>query len=312
MRVYRSVHKDFRLGRGSVVTIGNFDGLHRGHQAVIARVRQRAATLALPAVLMTFDPTPRAFFAPDNPPPQLSSLREKMEDARALGIDVFIRARFDQAFAALSPQAFLDDLIDRQLRARAILVGRDFRFGHRRAGNIETLERFAAERNIELLPVPDVCIDGSRVSSTRIREALLQGCPETAGQLLGHSYRVTGRVVQGERLGRTLGFPTANLRLSRPAALRYGVYAVRVRLTDGSEYGGAASFGVRPTVAGDEELLEVFLLDFAGDLYGRRITLFFDHFVRPEVRYDSLEALTRQMHEDVAAVRRLLTQSSSL
>lgn len=311
MRVIRSIHAASGLSKGCVLTIGNFDGLHRGHQAVIARVRERAAALGLPAALMTFDPTPRAFFAPDRPPPQLSSLREKMEDARALGIEVFVRAHFDRAFAALSPQEFLNDLIDRWLQTRAILVGRDFRFGHRRAGDINTLEHFAAERDIELLPVPDVCSDGERVSSTRVREALLQGHPDSAAAMLGRSYRVTGRVARGEQLGRTLGFPTANLRLTRPAALCYGVYAVWVRLANGSEYAGAASFGVRPTVNGRDELLEIFVLDFSDDLYGQRIDVFFAHFVRAEAHFDSLDVLTRQMHEDVAEVRRLLHKTSS-
>lgn len=311
MRVIRSIRTAPAQPEGCVLTIGNFDGLHRGHQAVIERVRERGAALGLPAALMTFDPTPRAFFAPDDPPPRLSSLREKMEDAARLGIDVFVRARFDRAFAQLSPEAFLDDLIERRLGARAILVGRDFRFGHRRAGDIHTLERFAGKRDIELLPVPDVCIDGARVSSTRVRECLKAGDVQAASRLLGRAYRVTARVVGGERLGRTLGFPTANLRLHRPAALRYGVYAVHVRLTDGRIHTGAASFGVRPTVNGREELLEVYLLDFSDDLYGQRIDVFFEHFVRAEAHYDSLDALSRQMHADVAEVRRLMDNTSS-
>ncbi|HET7314734.1 bifunctional riboflavin kinase/FAD synthetase [Salinisphaera sp.] len=311
MRIIRSIRTAPASASGCVLTIGNFDGLHRGHQAVIERARERAAELGLPAALMTFDPTPRAFFLPHDPPPRLSSLREKMEDAACFGIDVFVRARFDRAFAKLSPEAFLDDLIERRLGARAILVGRDFRFGHRRAGGIHTLERFADRRGVELLPVPDVYVDGDRVSSTRVRECLNEGDVPGAARLLGRAYRVTGRVIGGERLGRTLGFPTANLRLERPAALRYGVYAVRVRLADGSEHAGAASFGVRPTVNGRDELLETYLLDFSGDLYGRRIDVFFDHFVRAEAHYDSLEALTRQMHTDVAEVRRLLANTSS-
>lgn len=311
MQVIRSIRRASPLAGGCVLTIGNFDGLHLGHQAVIERVRERGRTLGVPAALMTFDPAPRAFFVPDDPPPRLSSLHEKMDDAERLGIDIFVRARFDRDFASLSPQAFLDDLIDRRLGARAILVGHDFRFGHKRAGDVATLEAFAAERDIELLPVPDVCVDGARVSSTRVRDALQSGEVDTAARLLGRPYRVNERVVGGEQLGRTLGFPTANLRLRRPAALRYGVYAVAVRLSDGREYAGAASFGVRPAVNGREELLEIFLLDFAGDLYGQRIDVSFRYFVRPEEDYDSLDALTQQMHQDVAEVRRLLIKPSS-
>lgn len=311
MRVLRSVCTTPCLSNGCVLTIGNFDGLHRGHQAVLKSVCSRAEKLGLPAVMMTFDPSPRAFFMPDNPPPRLASLREKMQDARDCGIDVFIRVRFDKAFASLSPDEFLDGLIDRRLHAQAILVGRDFRFGHRRAGDINTIERFAAERNIELLPVPDVCVDGQRVSSTRVREALKQGQPVMAAKLLGRDYRVSARVIHGRKLGRTLGFPTANLRLNRPAALRYGVYAVSVRLADGGHHIGAASFGVRPTVNGSDELLEIFLLDFTGDLYGQRLDVFFAHFIRAEERFDSLDTLKRQMHKDVADVRRLLCKASS-
>ncbi|MGN8157181.1 bifunctional riboflavin kinase/FAD synthetase [Salinisphaera sp. RV14] len=311
MRIIRSVRAAPVQPQGCVLTIGNFDGLHRGHQAVIERVHECGAALGLPAALMTFDPTPRAFFMPDDPPPRLSSLREKMEDAAALGIDLFVRARFDRAFAQLSPESFLDDLIQRRLGARAILVGRDFRFGHRRAGDIHTLERFAEARGVELLPVPDVCVDGERVSSTRVRERLGVGDVVAASRLLGRAYRITGRVVHGEQLGRTLGFPTANLRLKRPAALRYGVYAVRVQRADGRAHAGAASFGVRPTVNGRDELLEIYLLDFSGDLYSQRIDVFFEHFVRAEEHYDSLDALTRQMHADVAEVRRLLDNTSS-
>lgn len=311
MRVIRSIRTAPAQPEGCVLTIGNFDGLHRGHQAVIERVRERGAALGLSAALMTFEPTPRAFFVPDDPPPRLSSLREKMEDAAHLGIDLFVRARFDRAFAQLSPGTFLKDLIERRVGARAILVGRDFRFGHRRAGDIHTLEHFAAKRGIELLPVPDVCVDGERVSSTRVRECLEAGDVSAAARLLGRAYRVTARVVRGERLGRTLGYPTANLRLDRSAAPRYGVYAVRVRLAGGRICAGAASFGVRPTVNGREELLEIYLLDFSGDLYGQRIDVFFEHFVRAEEHYDSLDALTRQMHADVAEVRRLLDNTSS-
>lgn len=306
MQIIRSIRRARPLCGGCVLTIGNFDGLHRGHQAVIARLCERAAALGRPAALMTFDPTPRALFDPANPPPQLSSLREKAVDARRFGIEIFVRARFDRRFAAISAEAFLDELIDRRLRARVILVGRDFRFGHRRAGDMDTLARFAAARGIELLPVPDVCVDGDRVSSTRVRRALAAGELGRAERLLGRPYWVSGRVVRGEQLGRTLGFPTANLRLRRPAALRYGVYAVRVRLSDGAHVAGAASFGVRPTVNGRDELLEIYLLDFSRNLYGRRLDVCFVRFLRPEVHYETLAALTEQMHRDVAEVRHLL------
>ena len=306
MQIIRSIRHHGGLARGCVLTVGNFDGLHLGHQAIVERVRARAAELDLPAVMMSFDPMPGAFFRPDAPPARLASLREKLEDAATFGIDCFVRARFDRAFAAMSPDTFLDELIAKRLGARAILVGDDFRFGHRRAGDVALLDRYAQARNIERMSLPDICIDGERVSSTAVRQALATGHVTHANRLLGRAYRISERVVGGEQLGRTLGFPTANLRLKRPAALRYGVYAVRVRLADGRLCAGAASFGVRPVVGGKEALLEIFLLDFADDIYGMRLDVEFVDFVRGEENYDSLARLTEQMHRDVDDVRQIL------
>lgn len=303
MRVIRSIRRFKCLPQGCVLTIGNFDGLHLGHQAIIETLRERSDMLGVPTALMTFEPMPAALFAPDNPPQRLSSLREKMEDARVLGVDVFVRARFDRAFAQMLPEAFLDDLIAERLRAKAILVGEDFRFGHRRSGDIDTLAGFAERQGVELIPLPEVQLDGNRVSSTRVRNALAAGQPQEAERLLGRPYRISARVVTGQKLGRTLGFPTANLRLARPSPLRYGVYAVWVRLPDGAYAAGAASYGVRPTVDGKEPLLEIFVLDYDGDLYGRRLDVSFTAFIRDEERYDSLDALVTQMDTDIADVR---------
>lgn len=309
MQVVRSIRRFTGLANGCALTIGNFDGLHLGHQAIIETLRERAQALGIPTALMTFEPMPRALFTPDDPPQRLSSLREKMEDARMFGVDIFVRARFDRAFAQMSPETFLDELISRRLKARAILVGEDFRFGHKRSGDTDTLARFARQQDIELVPLPEIQRDGKRVSSTRIRDALALGQPEEAARLLGRSYRVSGRVAVGQRLGRTLGFPTANLRLNRPSPLRYGVYAVWVRLPGGQYAAGAASYGVRPTVNGKEPLLEIFILDFNGNLYDQRLDVLFAGFVRDEEHYDSLEALVAQMNIDIADVRaRLIDQ----
>lgn len=310
MRIVRSVRQMTPLARGCALTIGNFDGLHLGHRAIVSQLIARAAALDVPAAMMSFEPMPREFFDPSGAPARLSSLREKMLAARALGIDLFICARFNAVFAALSPEVFLEDLIGRRLSARYILVGEDFRFGKARAGGLATLEAFAASRDIEIAPLPEICLDGQRVSSTRVREALARGEIEQASRLLGHAYRINGRVVRGEQLGRTLGFPTANIRLDRKPAPRYGVYAVEVERADGSRYSGAASFGVRPTVNGREALLEVYLLDFDGDLYGERIDVSFKRYIREEERFDSLTILTEQMHEDVRTVRRYLKEQN--
>jgi len=308
MRIIRSVRHMAPLTGGCALTIGNFDGLHRGHRAIVEQLIAQAASLGVPSALMTFEPMPRAFFDPASAPARLSSLREKAVSVQRLGIDLLVCARFDAAFAALSADAFLDQLIREKLNARHILVGEDFRFGKARSGDLDTLRAFAERRNIQIAPLPEVCVDGTRVSSTRIREALADGEVGRATRLLGHAYWVSGRVVAGERLGRTLGFPTANIRLGRKPAPRYGVYAVEVVLGDGSTRAGAASFGVRPTVNGREPLLEVFLLDFEGDLYGQRIDVCFKKFLRGEERFDSLDALTEQMHRDVDDVRRCLTE----
>ncbi|WP_158583349.1 bifunctional riboflavin kinase/FAD synthetase [Salinisphaera sp. Q1T1-3] len=310
MQIIRSIRHHPGLRGGCVLTVGNFDGVHLGHQAIIARVRAKARLLGVPAALMTFDPMPGAFFRPDAPPTRLSSLREKIEDVDAFGIDCFVRARFDRAFAAMSPETFLDQLIARRLGARAVLVGDDFRFGHRRAGDVETLAAFAEQRGIERMSLPDVCFEGERVSSSSVRQALVNGHVEQAARLLGRPYRISARVVAGQQLGRTLGFPTANLRLHRPSALRYGVYAVRVGLPDGREVGGAASFGVRPAVNGDEPLLEIYLLDFAESIYGWRLDVRFVEFIRPEADYDSMDDLVADINNDIAEVRRILNQPS--
>ncbi|MBS63467.1 bifunctional riboflavin kinase/FAD synthetase [Salinisphaera sp.] len=311
MRVVRNVRRMGALDAGCALTIGNFDGLHRGHQAIVRQLRERAQTLGVPSVLMSFEPMPREFFAPESAPARLSSPREKMRMAQALGVDIFAWARFDAAFAGMSPHAFLEDLLSARLNAHYLLVGEDFRFGQKRAGDIETLRAFAHDREMEVAPLPDVQVDGARVSSTRVRDALAAGDVDQANRLLGHAYWVSGRVVRGERLGRTLGFPTANIRLARKPAPRFGVYAVWVYMADGVRRAGAASFGVRPTVNGREPLLEVFVLDFDGDLYGQRIDVSFEAFIRAEERYDSLEALTAQMHRDVERVRSHLQEPKS-
>ncbi|GAB3685980.1 bifunctional riboflavin kinase/FAD synthetase [Salinisphaera aquimarina] len=308
MRVVRSIRHMRPLTGGCALTIGNFDGLHLGHRAIIDHLREQAAAHAVPSALMCFEPMPREFFDPVNAPPRLSSLREKMQSARTLGIDIFICARFDAQFAALSPSAFLEELIGARLDARYVLVGEDFRFGKARAGDVGTLRAFADARGIEVAPLPEVCLDDARVSSTRVREALAAGDTRQASRLLGHAYWIGGRVIAGEKLGRTLGFPTANIRLARKPAPRYGVYAVWVYFADGMRRAGAASFGVRPTVNGREPLLEVYVLDFDGDLYGQRIDVSFEVFIRDEERFDSLDALTEQMHRDVDQVRKVLQE----
>ncbi len=296
-------------GRGCVLTIGNFDGVHRGHQAIIQRLTALAATHDLPATLLTFDPTPLEFFKPEAAPARLSSLREKIQDTARYGLHRLVRARFDERFAAQLPTEFVRSLLVGQLGVAAVMVGADFRFGRDRAGDLAMLEKLGRECDFEVLRVPTVSVDGQRVSSTRVREALAAGQPDVAETLLGRPYRVCGRVIRGQRLGRSLGVPTANLDLQRKVAPCHGVYAVRVRLADGRMVDGAASLGTRPTVNGQGCLLEVHLLDFNEDLYGTRIEVFFHAFLRGEARFDSTSALRDAMMADIDHARALLARA---
>lgn len=303
MRLVRDPNRMPDLPYGCAVTIGNFDGLHRGHQAMIERLNEHTSKLGVPSVLVTFEPMPQELFAPDNAPARLSSLREKIEDARAFGVDIFVRLPFNRELAAQSADSFMQSLLVDQLHARYVLVGEDFHFGRDQAGDVTRLKAFGAAHGFEVAAMPAVEVAGERASSTRVRAALAVGDVPLARRLLGRNYRISGRVARGQQLGRTLGFPTVNIRMTRRVAPCFGVYAVRVRLRDGAQYCGAASLGVRPAVNGRDCLLEVYLLNFDGDLYGQRIDVLFEAFIRPEADFTDLEALTQQMQADVANVR---------
>lgn len=291
---------------GNVLTIGNYDGLHLGHQAVMARLRELAAETALPAMVMTFDPSPAEYFAREDPPARLSSLREKIIDVGAQGMDRYLCVRFDRRFSQLSAAAFVDKLLVARLGARVVLVGEDFRFGRDRGGDVEMLARAGRRLGFAVAPLPTVEVAGARVSSTRVRAALAAGEVDRATDLLGRPYRMCGRVVAGARLGRTLGVATANLRITRRPAPRYGVYAARVRLADGRVLPAAASLGVRPTVAGTQVLLEAHLLDFAEDIYGQHLEVRFQAFLRDEQRFEHTEALRQAMVVDIERTRAVL------
>ncbi len=284
------------------LTIGNFDGVHRGHQAMLSRLIEAADDLALPASVLTFDPPPREFFAKGAQPPRLSSLREKLERFAAQGVERVYVARFDARLASLTPELFIEDVLVRRLGARWLLVGEDFRFGKGRAGDLSTLRRVAHMVSIEAMRT--VTIEGERASSTAVRTALAAGNLAHARALLGRPFVISGRVAHGAKLGRTLGFPTANLRLKRRPPVS-GVFAVRVHGLDATTpRTGVASIGVRPTVsASGVPQLEVFIFDFDEVIYGRRVAVEFLHKLRDEERYDDLDALTRQIRSDVAQAR---------
>ena len=283
------------------LTIGNFDGVHRGHQAMLSRLIEAAEDLRLASAVMTFDPHPREFFAPAAAPPRLSTLRAKLDLFRAYGVSVTYVARFDARLASLTAGEFVQNVLEDGINARWVLVGEDFRFGRGRAGDLAFLRRTARRFSVEAMRTVDV--DGQRASSTAVRQALAEGNVEHAAALLGRNYAITGRVVHGEKRGRAFGFPTANIALRHPPALR-GIFTARVHGLPGGPRSGVASIGVRPTVAIDgKPLLEVFMLDFDAMIYGRRITVEFLHKLRDEERFPDVDALVQQMGRDVRDAR---------
>ncbi|SRR6266567_1731153 len=291
---------DVAQGRVAL-TIGNFDGVHRGHQAMLSRLVEAAEDLGLPPSVLTFEPHPREFFAREGAPPRLSSLRGKLEQFAAHGVAQAFIARFDHRLASLSADEFVDSVLVRSLGARWVLVGDDFRFGRGRSGNLALLRARATSFSIETMPT--VCVDGERASSSAVRRALAAGELEHAAQLLGRPYAISGRVAHGEKRGRGLGFPTANIALRHKPALA-GIFAVRVLGLSAAPRTGVASLGVRPTIrADDKPLLEVFVFDFDETIYGRRVTVQFLHKLRDEERYPDLDTLTRQIRDDVARAR---------
>ena len=291
--------------RNSVVALGNFDGFHLGHQAVVGRAVARAAHEGRPAIVATFDPHPVRFFRPDTPPFRLTSLNQRQELFAAAGADACLLFGFDQALAATSADAFVR-LLRRDIGAAAVVTGEDFTFGARRGGNAGFLREVGARIGLAAEAVGPVALAGEPVSSSRIRRALGQGDTATATRLLTRAFAIRGTVQHGDKRGRELGYPTANLALDDYQRPAYGIYAVRVRLPSGEEKAGVASLGIRPTFEPPVELLETYVFDWSGDLYGQEIEVALHHFLRPEQKFDDLDSLVAQMREDEAEARRLL------
>ena len=268
---------------------------------MLSRLVEAADDLALPSAVMTFDPHPREFFARESAPPRLSSLRAKLERFAAYGVKRAYVARFDAGFAGLAPIEFIEKVLMQRLGVRWVLVGQDFRFGKARAGDLATLH--AAARTFSVEAMLTVAVSGERASSSAVREALAAGNLERATALLGRPFAISGRIAHGEKLGRSLGFPTANIPLRHKPPLT-GIFAVRIHGLGGATRAGVASLGVRPTIMTDAPpLLEVFVFDFEETIYGRRVTIEFLHKLRDEIRYPDLDALTRQIRADVAQAR---------
>lgn len=292
--------------RGSVVTIGNYDGVHRGHQHMLATVTARARELGMPATVVTFEPTPREYFEGDSAPARLMRLREKLEALPLYGVDRVVVLRFDRRMQAMGADEFVERLLVRGLGARHVVVGHDFHYARRREGNIDTLRAAGDRHGYTVEEVGRFLVDGERVSSSLVREALGRGDLARAGLLLGRPYRMAGRVRRGQQLGRRLGYPTANLALHRKVVPLWGVFAVRVSGAGLVDHPAVASLGTRPTIDGTEPLLEVHVFDHDGDLYGRYLDVDFVRRLRDERRFESLDSLVEQMHRDAAEARELL------
>ena len=296
--------------QGSVACIGAFDGLHLGHRALVGRAVAHARALGVPAVALGFEPLPREFFARGEHPPRLMLPRAKLEGLHALGCDSVGLLRFDAKLASMPAQAFVRDVLVERLSAREVWVGPGFRFGNARGGDIALLQALGAEHGFVAHSIDPVhCSDGERVSSTRIRAALVEGDFAHAAKLLGRPYAIAGHVVHGRQLGRTLGYPTANLRYGGKAPALRGIYASWVHGVTDAPWPSVSSFGTRPTVDGIEPLLEAHLFDFEGDLYGRRIEVEFVARLRDEEKFPDLPSLVAQMHRDDAQARAILIQT---
>ena len=297
--------------KGSIVALGNFDGFHLGHQAVVGRAIQRGFHERRPVIVATFDPHPVHFFKPELAPFRLTTLDQRERLFAHAGADAMLVFEFGRALAAMDATEFIDEVLAKRLGAAGVVTGDDFVFGKGRTGDAQLLRSLGAQHGVAAEAVAQVLIEGVRVSSGRIREALIAGDTGTATRLLSRDYAFEGIVEKGDARGRELGYPTANMVLGDYQRPRYGIYAVRVTLDDGSEHRGVASLGIRPTFDPPKELLETHLFDFAGDLYGRAIEVSLHAFIREERKFETIDDLIAEMQNDEADARRLLEEPRS-
>lgn len=294
--------------RGAVMALGNFDGVHSGHQAVIERAIGMARAAGRPVVVATFDPHPVRYFQPDAPPFRLTSLDQREDIFAAMGVDAMMVFGFDAALAATPAEDFVRVLLAERFALAGVVTGRDFTFGQGKRGDVAMLAALGPAAGIEAVAVDPVIAAEAPVSSSRIRAALREGDPQEAARLMTRPFAIRGIVQHGDKVGRTIGYPTANLALGNYLRPKYGIYAVTGRLPDGRVLKGAANIGVRPTFDPPKELLEPHFFDFAEDLYGQGIEVAFHHFLRPEAKFDGLEALTAQLMLDCSRARELLDE----
>jgi len=296
---------------GSVVTIGAYDGLHLGHAQLLERVLAAAKDRGLPSVVMSFEPMPREFFAAASPPARLMRFREKFEALESHGIDLFYCPQFDEHMRDIPVDGFIRRILIHGLGARHIVIGDDFHFARRREGNLQHLQQAGIPLEFSVEQVPSVVVDNIRVSSTAIRESLGSGDMQRATVLLGRPYRMSGKIVLGDKVGRTLGYPTANVDLRRRQSPVMGIFAVRVQGLEGGPRDAVASVGTRPTFGGTKPILEVHIFDFDEDIYGRYIHVDFVARLRGEVKYDEVEELVAQMHRDADNAKSILTTNAA-
>jgi len=295
MQIIRNLQSLKRHHHGCVATIGNFDGVHLGHQAVLGQLAEKADEFNLPLTVVTFEPQPQEYFRPEQAPPRLTRFREKVQALRRYAVDRVLVLRFSETFSLQSPDVFIQNLLVNGLGVKYLVIGDDFRFGKNRIGDFSMLQAAGREHGFEVVNMHTFALDGERVSSTRVRTALGEGDLNAAEKLLGRVYRMSGRVAHGDKKGRTIGFPTANIHLHRIATPLRGVFAVKLFGVAGEPLPGVANLGTRPTVGGMRTLLEVHLFDFDGDIYGRHVHVDFLHKLRDERRFDSFDALKAQI-----------------
>lgn len=311
MELIRGIHNIRAQHRGCVLTIGNFDGVHLGHQAVLRQVVEKARALDLPATVMLFEPQPLELFLGEQAPARLSRLRDKYTQLAKLGVDRLLCVSFTPAFAAMSPDAFVDRLLVNQLGVKFLVVGDDFRFGLKRTGDFSRLKQAGQEHDFAVVSTESFCVSDRRVSSTAIRDALSAGKMQVTADMLGRPYSICGRVAHGRKLGRTIGFPTANVLLKRRVSPVSGVYAVTVAI-DGQSLPGVANVGHRPTVNGTHQQLEVHLFDHTLDLYGKQLEVSLLHKLRDETKFASVDALKMQIQRDASAARAWLADANNV
>ncbi|PCJ46690.1 MAG: bifunctional riboflavin kinase/FMN adenylyltransferase [Gammaproteobacteria bacterium] len=307
MQLVRGLHNVKDYHRGAVLTIGNFDGVHRGHQAILKRLVECAAIYQQPATVMIFEPHPEELFNAQQAPARLTRLHEKLVQFKRLHIERVVIVKFNRQFSNMSAEEFVTDLLLKKLGIEHLIVGDDFRFGNKRKGNYQLLQRLAKQHQFELESTDTLTEKDQRISSTAVRDALAEGKMELAKQLLARPYSISGKVFHGDKRGRTIGFPTANIHLHRCVSPLSGVYAVRLILDEGngiqSEHQGVANIGRRPTVDGTRQQLEVHLFDFNQDIYGRAVVVEFLMFIRNEKKFSDFEQLKGQINKDAQSAR---------